>query len=190
MDQPFRRYGLFSSSVPRKIYLSIMTLLVLVFHRICSTNCVTLGLQFQRSQLAPFFSENFCCLQKNQKNVKSSQNCRGGPILQFIRIVARSVFYADSKNCTHFASFSILPWRFMPPPLLTAQSEKIKKVPWTWYGENFKGSSINWGHRLTDHTEWHVKNEINSVCLQVCVSMCVCLCFFPTFCVREFSILS
>ena len=121
MDQRFRRYGLFSSSVPRKIYLFKMTLIILVFHRICSTNCVTLSLQFQKSQLAPFFSENFCCLQKNQKNAKSSQNCRGVQfynlyelfLYQFSMLIPKIVLILHHFQYHHEDSCS-------PPPHSTA----------------------------------------------------------------------
>ena len=74
MDQPFRRYEVFSSLVPQKIYLLNMEFLILVIHRICSTNCVTSGFQFSRSQLAPFFAENFCCLQKKSEECRKKQN--------------------------------------------------------------------------------------------------------------------
>ena len=67
MDQPFMSYGVFSTLVLGRIYLTNMKFSVLDFHRISSTNCVTLGLQVSRSQLAPFFSEIFCRLQKKSK---------------------------------------------------------------------------------------------------------------------------
>ena len=67
MDQPFMSYGVFSTLVLGRIHLTNMKFSVLAFLRICSTNCVTLGHQFSRSQLVPFFSKNFCRLQKKSK---------------------------------------------------------------------------------------------------------------------------
>ena len=115
MDQPFRRYKGFSTQVPRKMYLSKEIVLVVDFYRICTTNCVSLDLQFFSSQLAVFFSDNFYRLQKNSKECQKKQKLYRGSKFTLYMNGFQTNFYVDFGNYTHFLSFLTAPRRLFDP---------------------------------------------------------------------------